>query len=307
VRLGEPSKNEGLYLLIVDLDIRRLELADEAWAALLALWPTVKLFPSVISGSGGESRHLYFLTDKPFRKSLLAKSKGDFKVEVGGRTVTKRDWEVELMGTGSQAVVPPSIHPDTRQPYVWERPLELDLPVAMYAQAALVEGWGGRQVAAEDEDDLFALVRTEPMDLTDEQIRAILAHIPNDGAGAHYDDYVQVGMALHHQFQGAAEGFEHWCDWARRSEKFDEKNALQRWKSFKTKSKNPVRMATLIQIARANNWSPNGAPDLDLDEKGRTKKTASNCRLISEGDPATAGCFGFDEFRERKSIISSSA
>ena len=60
IRLGEPSKTEDGYLHLIDLDIRKPELAAEAWAKLLELWPAARTFPSGISGSGGESRHLYF-------------------------------------------------------------------------------------------------------------------------------------------------------------------------------------------------------------------------------------------------------
>lgn len=114
-----------------------------------------------------------------------------------------------------------------------------------------------------EDDDLLADFRNEPMDLTQGEIDDILAHIPNNGAGVHYDDYVQVGMALHHQFCGTNEGFERWCEWAKQSSKFDARNAAQRWRSF-GKSATPVRMATLMQIANVNKLS--AEIDFDLDD-----------------------------------------
>lgn len=112
IRLGEPSQIDGYYLHIIDLDIRNPELADEAWQALIELLPEARTLPSVVSGSGGESRHLYFLTDKPFRKKKLLKSKGFSMVfeKLKNREVKKFDWEIDLMGTGSQ-VVHPALHP----------------------------------------------------------------------------------------------------------------------------------------------------------------------------------------------------
>ncbi|MGX7874393.1 bifunctional DNA primase/polymerase [Mesorhizobium sp. ORM6] len=270
IRLGEPSKTEAGYLHVLDLDIRKPELAAEAWAVVISLWPDARSLPSVISGSGGESRHLYFLAEAPLRKKTIAQSVGFEKIwdERQQRYVVKRDWMIDLFGTGVQVVLPPSIHPDTKLPYRWERPLDLDMigfGIGPIIPAATIETWGVQSSAVdevEDEDDLFGLLRSEPMDLDAAQISDVLKHIPNDGAGAHYDDYVQVGMALHHQFRGSNEGFERWCEWAKQSEKFDAKNAAVRWRSFSQESKNPVRMATLIQIANTNKLKA----EFDFDE-----------------------------------------
>lgn len=136
IRLGQPSQIGGDFLHLVDLDIRDASKAVEAWTALLALWPAAKGFPSVVSGSGGELRHLYFLSPVAMPKRNLAKSP-DF-ITIGGKR--KRAWEIDLMGTGSQAVLPPSIHPDTGQPYRWERPLELGLGMWIEPQTWHVSG-----------------------------------------------------------------------------------------------------------------------------------------------------------------------
>lgn len=260
IRLGEPSKTAGGYLHVLDIDVRKPELAAEVWGVVESLYPGARSLPSVISGSGGESRHLYFLSDKPLRKKTFAKSTGYERTwdDNKQRYVVKHDWMVDLFGTGVQVVLPPSIHPDTRQPYRWERPLDLDmieLGIGPIIPAETIESWGVQSSVAEagdEEDELFDLSRSEPMDLSSDQINDILKHIPNSGVGAHYDEYVQVGMALHHQFRGANEGFERWCEWAKQSEKFDAKNAAVRWRSFKQDSRNPVRMASLMQIANTN-------------------------------------------------------
>ncbi len=326
IRLGEPSKLATGYLHVIDLDIRNPEQGETVWGKLLDLWPEAKNFPRVVSGSGGESRHIYFLSDKPFRKKVIAH--------------VKDEWEIALMGTGSQVVLPPSIHPDTRQPYRWETALDLDFPMLMTVSSQRVENWGASvSKAAADDDDLFSIVRAEPLDLTDEQIAEILENIPNGGEGAHYDDYVQVGMALHHQFRGTNEGFERWCEWAKQSSKFDARNAAQRWRSFKQDSKNPVRMATLIQAANANKLAnaldlgddldlPATIPDNSLDdllggtgpqpatagesdsvdpdwphklhrnEEGELKSTLPNVALIVDNDPRLRGIAALNEFSQ---------
>lgn len=269
IRLGEPSKLGSFYLHLIDLDIRNAELADEAWAALLQIWPEARNFPSVISGSRGASRHLYFLTKEPFRKLKLAKSKTSQLVwdDSQKRHVSRNDWEIDLMGTGSQAVLPPSLHPDTALPYEWERPLQVDLlefNIGPIVPVETVSAWGARVVAPEsDEDDLEALWNNSPLALDADEIDEILSFIPNDAeeldaegklirTGAHYDDYIEVGMALHHQFEGSEEGFEKWVAWASTSSKFDVRHARYRWDKSFGDAKNPVRMATLIQKANNN-------------------------------------------------------
>ncbi|PAQ11112.1 VapE domain-containing protein [Mesorhizobium temperatum] len=265
IRLGEPSKTEDGYLHLIDLDIRKPALAAEAWAKLLELWPSARTFPSGVSGSGGESRHLYFLTDTPFPKKKLAKSTGFTMVfdKAKDREVRKYDWEIDLYGTGAQAVLPPSIHPDTRLPYRWERALDLDFPFMMTVEKALIGQWGVSAAAPtheEDADDLFTIVRAAPMDLEDGKIDEIIKGLPADWVDDR-DQWLTVGAALHHQFEGANEGFERWNEWAKQSPKFDARDSARVWKSFKG-SKNPVRMATLIQAVNAVKL----ANDLGLDD-----------------------------------------
>ena len=276
IRLGEPSHIDGHYYLhLIDLDVRDASKAAEAWAALLALVPEAKTLPSVISGSRGESRHLYFLTTKPFRKKKLVKSSGFSMVFDAGknREVKKFDWEIDLMGTGSQAVVPPSIHPDTKLPYIWERPLDLDMigiGIGPIVPADRISELGvNESVEAEaidiDEDDLLAMVLGGPMDLEDGQIDSILADLPADWPDDR-DHWLTVGAALHHQYEGKREGFDLWCQWSSQSEKFDAKDSVRVWKSFKG-SKTPVRVATLIQAASANRM----VDDMDLEYEGEAE------------------------------------
>jgi predicted P-loop ATPase len=268
IRLGEPSKVGHLYLHIVDLDIRKAELAGEAWVALLELLPDARELPSVISGSGGESRHIYFLTDKPFRKKKLLKSEGYSMVFDPrlNREVKKSDWEIDMMGTGSQAVIPPSIHPDTKKPYVWERELDLSmtgLGIGPIVPSSTVASWGVDESSHSDEtddDDLFAILAGSPLDLEEDEVDKIVAGLPADWVEDR-DHWLTVGAALHHQFEGTREGFDKWCEWSKQSEKFNIKDTARVWKSFKG-SKNPVRMATLIQASAANRM----AEELDLED-----------------------------------------
>jgi predicted P-loop ATPase len=255
IRLGEPSHTAAGYVHLIDIDIRDPNQAADAWAALLKLWPDAKSAPFVLSGSGGASEHRYFVTEKPLRSKKLAVSPG-FELVFDpkkGREVKKRDWEIELFGTGKQAVLPPSIHPDTGNPYTWGLPIAadlLELGIGPILSAETVQSWGVStdDLALDEDDDLFALVRAEPMGLSEAEIAAAVGGLPPEWVEDR-DCWLQVGQALHHEYQGGAPGFERWCEWSRQSAKFDIQDQKRVWKSLRERSKNPVRMASLIKAA----------------------------------------------------------
>lgn len=110
-------------------------------------------------------------------------------------------------------------------------------------------------ISAEPDDDLLAIVAAAPLDLTPAQVKEIITGLPDDWVEDRHD-WLTVGAALHHQFEGAERGFDLWCEWSKASLKFDLKDSQRVWKSFKG-SKNPVTFATLIQAAE---WSPAADP-----------------------------------------------
>ncbi len=238
IRLGQPSQIGGDFLHLVDLDIRDASKAAEAWAALLALWPAARGFPSVISGSGGESRHLYFLSPVAMRKRKLARGDG---------------WEIDLMGTGSQAVLPPSIHPKTGQPYRWERPFNRRMKVDPDSLARFEASHG--QVATTDLSDLFR----EPADRA--EVRRALDCITD---ADDRDTWLKIGMALHAEFNGGDEGFDLWSHWSRHSLKFDERDQRQKWKSFR---RSGIGIGTLFEIAKGCGYErPSYFSESDFDD-----------------------------------------
>lgn len=252
VRLGEYSKVSGGYLHAIDLDIRKDELVDEAHARLRAMFPTYTALPHVISGSGGESRHFYFVSDKPFASRKLARSEGFTMVfdPTKGRPVKKHDWEIDLFGTGKQVAMPPSVHPDTGAEYAWGRNFDwsmLDLGIAPTIPAIHVEG-----IAVVSEGGADADARP-PIGLTLDQARDHVMALPVDQWCIDRDGWYQVGMALHHEFAGrglAGEAFELWCEFSGQSDKFDINDARRVWVSFKDAKSRNIRMATIMQAAR---------------------------------------------------------
>jgi hypothetical protein len=241
VRLGAHSKVEGGYVHCIDLDIRLAESAPTARLKLKEVLDGVNLktLPMVRSGSGGDSRHLYFITDKPLRSCKLAR--GSKKI-IGPDGRPHLDYEIELLGTGKQVVLPPSIHPYGGG-YEWDRQFDFeayDLGMTPpFIPSDLFEG-----LDADDEE----VEAKEPLGLTLKEAEGLLEDLPLDWCDDH-DQWFRVGMALHHEFSGADEALALWVEWSKKSDKFDASVFKGRWRSF-GKSKRVVTMATIVSVAR---------------------------------------------------------
>lgn len=85
------------------------------------------------------------------------------------------------------------------------------------------------------------------MDLTADEIHKHLYDVPMDMVEDR-DGWNQVGMALHHQFQGSDEGLKLWNEWSARSKKFDPKDSKRVWQSFKITEKS-LRFAFVMRAA----------------------------------------------------------
>jgi len=224
VRLGRYSKVCDLFLHVLDIDIRAADEEEEAIQALEELFPGYDLdeFPLVKSGSGGPSRHYYILVDRAFASKKLRTSGRKYTDANGRKHWT---WEIELFGTGKQVAMPPSIHPDSGLPYEWVREFE---------QEAL---------AADDDNALLALAHSSlPLGLTEDSAWEILSALPMDEFCEDRDGWLKVGMALHHEFSGADEGYELWCKFSQQSDRFDPEDQERVWKSFRSDRSETVTM-----------------------------------------------------------------
>lgn len=92
-------------------------------------------------------------------------------------------------------------------------------------------------------------VRGSPMDVTDQQVADMLAHIPAD---CDYETWYKCGMAVHEATGGA--GFGLWDDWSNSGRKYPGRAELERkWHSF-GKAANPVTLGTLMHFAEENGY-----------------------------------------------------
>jgi putative DNA primase/helicase len=78
----------------------------------------------------------------------------------------------------------------------------------------------------------------EPLELSEAQITDTLARLAKRTEWVErYDKWLEVGMALHHQYDGAGEGLEHWLAFSEKASSFNEDECEAKWKSFKVGGK----------------------------------------------------------------------
>ena len=115
-------------------------------------------------------------------------------------------------------------------------------------------------------------------------IECALALLPDSLA---YDDWLIVGMAIHHETHG--EGFHLWHEWSAKSPKHSNTDyVLDRWKSFGRSTGNPVTLASLFKLAGISPTPP-ATPDEfeDLSSTPLPEPKASRFTVLSAQDFAS--------------------
>jgi len=125
-RAGLPSIVDGFAVVVLDVDIKHPDYAEEAYAAAKSLMGG-NFAPTVISGSGvGRHQFLRVPLEKMTNKAATTLRRADVAVLNDeprivrlGTPKSKPVWTIELLSTGKNVVLPPSIHPDTGRQYEW--------------------------------------------------------------------------------------------------------------------------------------------------------------------------------------------
>ena len=152
-------------------------------------------------------------------------------------------------GLTMQDVLPPTIHPDTRQPYRWAgNGAWTRLPVI---PDDLVSYW----------QSLLAVDRSRVIDNGEaihtswDEIHDALTHISADCSR---EEWINVGMALHWagtQTGNLAHALDQWNEWSKTSIKYPGyPSILTQWRSFTADKMVTVRLGTLFHLARAGGW-----------------------------------------------------
>ena len=107
-------------------------------------------------------------------------------------------------------------------------------------------------VKESDDLDLMSLIESTPLDLSVDEIDAYLLAYP--AQDKEYDEWLEVGAALNHQFSGDDNGYQKWVAWSALSDKHDEKTMRAKWKSFGrvTRTGKNITFATVIHRVKEN-------------------------------------------------------
>ncbi len=152
-RTGEYSRfPDQTCLIVFDVDVKGGEaFLEEALTKLKNILNLdLAVFPYVVSPRG---RHYYarcLLSNVP-KNCKLAESTEQCELKIKGENQHRPAWQIELMTSGRQIVLPPSIHPDTRTSYqIGEKWIMsyLDLPLLDDATISRVCSLG-RNIASE--------------------------------------------------------------------------------------------------------------------------------------------------------------
>lgn len=123
-RAGKFSKVKGFSVVVLDVDIKHPDFADEAYAVVKQIMGYDINFTVNTGSIYGRHQYLRVPTDRIPDKAAITLRQSDVAVKDGkvvplGTEGSKPAWTIELLSTGKNVVMPPSLHPDTRQQYQW--------------------------------------------------------------------------------------------------------------------------------------------------------------------------------------------
>jgi hypothetical protein len=153
-------------------------------------------------------------------------------------------------GVTVQDVLPPSIHPDTGQPYRWAGSGHWTrLPLI---PESLLSLWQSML-----NDDRTRSIPTEgPISASWDEIRSAVDAIPPTCTR---DEWISVGMALHYagtQTDQLNQAFHVWDQWSQGApDKYPGAHSMVvQWSSFKPDKATAVKLGTLYWLAKENGW-----------------------------------------------------
>lgn len=246
------------FTCAVDIDC-----LDEATAKKFEQWCIDNIGPAPIRIGKPPKRLLLYRTSEPFRKQRSAV----YEDEWGEKQL------VEVLGDGQQFVAF-HIHPDTKKPYTWvddRSPLNVraselteisieqieQLLEAFEDHAKAMSDWkpvkpartaASAAAAAVDTENPF-LEDSAPVQISDDELRQRLLLVPG---AEDYDLWVQVGMALYHQFDGETTGFDLWNEWSETADNYDPDALERHWKSFNVQGKKRAPLTARFVLRLAN-------------------------------------------------------
>ena len=201
---------------------------------------------------------LLFRTDTPMSKSVSAKFS-----DADGNTNC-----IEILGKGQQLVAY-GIHPETKEEYRWPKACPYTVPVHSlptisaeqitelfsFFDESAPSKWERsstsaalQQPAANQDNVLNFENMKQPTGISSKEIQRHLSHMDPEP----YDEWLLVGQALHHEFDGGYDGLTHWVDWSSHASSWDGHELLEsKWASFSAlRDDAVVTMRTVIATAQ---------------------------------------------------------
>lgn len=261
--LDSGFKHAGVGILTkvtcgIDIDC-----LDEACAKHFEAWCLKNIGYAPVRVGKPPKRLLLYRTATPFHKhrsTIYLDEWGDKQM-------------IEVLGDGQQFVAF-HIHPETGRPYEWideKSPLTIraaDLTEVSEAQAVSLletfdayakdQGWavfkpsrvtsGAMSAGPIDKDNPW-IEDSSPIEINIDELRARLLLVPNP---EEYDRWREIGMCLHHQFDGDQVGFELWNEWSEAADNYDPDSLERHWKTFNIEGKKraPLTARYILRLAK---------------------------------------------------------
>lgn len=165
-----------------------------------------------------------------------------FNGETNRKWIYNNETVLELLSTGRQTVLPPTMHPNG-SPYCWENGKTL-LNIDLVELPDLPADFCARM------DNLFSQPKptaTAAAGINLFELREALKFIPADN----YDLWIKIGMGLRASLGDA--GFEVWNQWSQNSEKYKENEMPRKWHSFANCSK--ISVASIFYEAQQRGFN----------------------------------------------------
>ena len=238
--IGLAHAYSGTMALDIDNWTMTTSLLTEHGIDLQALYNA----PDAVVINSGKPGHGKLLYAMPFGAALPSK-----KILHSGVTAYELRCAT-VSGLTVQDVLPPSIHPETRQPYQWGGLGHWTrMPVI---PQPLLDLWNGMLV----QDQQRTIATDGTIDASWEEIRQALDVVP---AHCSRDEWVSIGMALHWagtQTDQLDQALQMWNEWSAMSQtKYPgEREILTQWMSFKPDKASAVKLGTLFHIAKQHGW-----------------------------------------------------
>lgn len=196
---------------------------------------------TIVSGKAGRGKLLYRM---PFGLTLPSKR---FTLGEGKKALLAFELRCGTTeGKTVQDVLPPSIHPETMQPYAWGGAGHWTrLPMV---PQQLLDIW---YEALKD----VRPVKVDGVDSSWDEITSALSYVDPDCSR---DDWINIGMGL--QWAGEHtynpdQAFAIWDEWSKRGAKYPgERAILGQWRSFNHAKGSVVTLGTLFHLARKSGW-----------------------------------------------------